>query len=73
MLKLKHVSNMRNIAKKPFGISSSDTDLINLANTKETCSNLAIIVTIFPKLENVIDIAQISNICHIFIQIYPVC
>ena len=47
LLKLKHVSNMRNIAIKSFGISSSDTDVMNLANTKETCSILAIIVAIF--------------------------
>ena len=39
-----------------FDICSSDTNLLKIANAMETCSNLGIIVNIFPKLENVIEI-----------------
>ena len=35
---------------------SSDINFLKIANAIETYSNLAIIVTIFPKLENAIDI-----------------
>ena len=53
--------NMRNIVKNHLILSQtskSDIDLLKIANTIETCSNLAPIVTIFPKFENVIDISS---------------
>ena len=52
---------MRNIVKNHLILSQtskSDIDLLKIANAIETCSNLAPIVTIFPKFENVIDISS---------------
>lgn len=49
---------MRNIVKNHLILSQSsksDIDLLKIANTIETSSNLAPIVIIFPKFENVID------------------
>ena len=62
------MSNARNIFKNHLVFaqtSKSDIDFLKVANTIETCSNLAIIVTIFLKLENVIDIcSNFLNVLH---------